>query len=67
MTTDALGTIEVALRAAAKRITRYRRAHDPESDELDALAELIGEQADQVRMVAQPVDVALPASEGPQP
>ena len=66
MSTDALGVIESTLRDAAKRINRYRRAHDPESDELDELAELIGEQADQVLMVAQPISVASEAPTGAQ-
>ena len=57
MTSDALLSIETILRATAKRVEAYRMAHDVDSDELDSIFEELLEQADQVRMIAQPIVV----------
>lgn len=51
----ALLTIEATLRATAKRVETYRIARDTDSEELDSIFETLLEQADQVRMIAQPI------------
>ena len=56
-TPEPLLAIESALRAAAKRVESYRIAHDADSDELDSIFEELLEQADQVRIIAQPIIV----------
>ena len=50
-------TIEATLRRTAKRVETYRMAEDADSDELDSIFEELLEQADQVRMTAQPIIV----------
>lgn len=50
--------IEKALRAAARRLEDYRIAKDADSEELDGIFEEMLEQADQVRMIAQPIVVS---------
>ena len=54
---EGLFLIEIALRRCAKQIETYRMAHDRDSDELDSLFEDVLEQADHVRMIAQPIVV----------
>ena len=55
--TDGLFLVERALRHCAKRIQTYRLTYDRESEVLDRLFEDLLAQADQVRMIAQPIVV----------
>lgn len=55
--TNKLMRIEHKLRKASQRLSKYRQANNPDSRELDALVDLIGEQADQISMVAMPITI----------
>ena len=49
--------IESNLRSIAKLVNTYRRAKDPESELLDNVIEFLGEEADKIRMIADPIEI----------
>jgi len=55
--TNKLSEIEVTLRKIMIRLDSYRAANDSTSAELDVLVDLIGEQADQISMIAMPISI----------